>query len=240
MRKKLKRTCGFQQAALLSCTAFVAVALTWLVPPYLSITASEAQDEVDETAGIPISFATAATTASYAVSTQEEAAEALWQSSTVSQTPAAEAERHKGKQREKLRIYVHTLPETFQPANVIRRFPDCASFQWANEYRLVKYILKPENKLLAADPAKADLFLVPFLAKCWFNFQVKYRLEKMSRDLNRLLEEMPARQLWHAQPAKHVFVFASGAGPTLIPDWQSLRQAIFVMAEGDLAAGFYA
>merc|ERR1740123_824752 len=41
-----------------------------------------------------------------------------------------------------LRIYVHKLSERFDHDALVKRYPKCSSFQWANDLRLVRYIMQ--------------------------------------------------------------------------------------------------
>jgi len=136
-----------------------------------------------------------------------------------------------------LRIYVHKLSERFDHDALVKRYPKCSSFQWANDLRLVRYIM--QSPVHTKDATAANFFLVPFLAKCWFNYVAKYRLDRMDHDVKELLNELDRTESWQRHAKRHMFLFVSGAGPTLFRSWQSIRHASFLLAEGDRAAGIY-
>merc|ERR1719401_763355 len=61
----------------------------------------------------------------------------------------------------------------------------------------------------------------------------------MEREFNTLVDELQGTEAWKKWPEKHLFIFSSGVGPTLVPSWRKVRGGIFILAEGDRSAGFY-
>lgn len=138
---------------------------------------------------------------------------------------------------EPLRFYVHKLSKQFDAEGLVKKHAKCVGFQWSNDLKLLRHVRDGKT---TQDAASADFLLVPFLSKCWFNFEAKYRLDKMEQAFNAIVGELEETEAWRRWPEKHVFIFSSGVGPTLVPGWRKVRKGIFILAEGDRSAGFYA
>lgn len=135
------------------------------------------------------------------------------------------------------RVYVSKLPNRFNYSRLIQRYPVCKSFQWSNEYRLVRRLSQGVRRTYNVN--EADYVLVPFLSKCWYNNVAKYRLDTMDADVKEIVASLNKTEAWRRHPEKHLFLFVSGAGPTLFRSWRMIRGGTFILAEGDRAADIF-
>lgn len=146
-------------------------------------------------------------------------------------SPAAPAKGSKP-----IRFYVHKLSKRFDAESLVKKHKKCEGFQWSNDLKFLRHV---QDGRMTEQPSEADFFLVPFLSKCWFNFEAKYKVDAMERDFKSLVEDLQTTEAWKKWPDRHLFIFSSGVGPTLAPGWRKVRRGIFILAEGDRSAGFY-
>ena len=114
------------------------------------------------------------------------------------------------------------------------RFPQCTKFQWSGDLELITR-LSARAKRTAGDASDADFYVVPFLAKCYFNHVAKYRLDGMDAAVRRVLSFLhQSGPWWKRFPERHLFFFMSGIGAGMVPSWRTLLgRSIFLVAEGD-------
>ena len=77
-------------------------------------------------------------------------------------------------QSQRLKLYVYTPPPRragWCAANLTARFPKCKTFQWSGDHELIgRMRSSPQH---TSDGDAADFYVVPFLSKCYFNFEAK-------------------------------------------------------------------
>ncbi|KAL3896221.1 MAG: hypothetical protein SGPRY_013320, partial [Prymnesium sp.] len=84
----------------------------------------------------------------------------------------------------RLRLFVYSPPPhaAWSDANLSNRFPKCKRFQWSGDWELIQRVRA--SQMLTTHGERADFYLVPFLAKCYFNHVAHYRLRAMDDALS--------------------------------------------------------
>ena len=140
-------------------------------------------------------------------------------------------------QAARLRVYVYDPPTSarWSDATLIKRFPKCATFQWSGDFSLLQRLRSSPQS--TRDGSSADFFVVPFLAKCYFNYVAKYTLSEMDVAMKEIVSFLRLSPWFDRSPERHLFFFMSGVGADVVPSWrQHLARSIFIVAEGDRQA----
>lgn len=142
---------------------------------------------------------------------------------------------------QRLRIYVYRPPRSSSgwcATNLTAQHKKCKTFQWSGDWELIQRMRRSDQ--YTTDGDAADFYVVPFLSKCYYNFEAKYGLRRMDVALREVMRYLKWHSWWGARPERHLFFFLSGIGAGVVPSWRAhISRSIFIVAEGDREAPYF-
>lgn len=158
--------------------------------------------------------------------------------------PSLEAWKIDSYARSRLGVYVYELPSRFNrdlvdashmsPSHI--RDPYCDENFYSSEVHVHQFLLK--SAVRVADPAKADFFYVPIYSTCDLINSQPNNLRRTGRNFRRamahIIDEYP---FWNESDGRdHIFLFSQGFSARLAGDWTFIKNAIFLVHNGEFTA----
>lgn len=146
--------------------------------------------------------------------------------------------------KRRLAIYVYDLPARFNedlvrishssPSHI--RDPYCDKNFYSSEVHVHRYLLSSSVRTM--DPEQANFFYVPVYSTCDLINVQPNNLRRTGRNFRAAMHIVQNQYpYWNASNGRdHVFLFSQGFSARLAGDWTSIKNAIFMVHNGEFTA----